>query len=180
MPNRPLGGGDPAARPLPPVSAEMKDSSPSTERMNGDSVVTSDRDTPRARRSLDKGRLEAFSDGVFGVAATLLVVDLAIHPPGTPLEQVLRAWPSYLAYVVSFLTIGAAWLAHTALTDGLDRADRILLRLNLLLLLVVVFLPFPTRLVAGALHHTGSERVFVTMYGLNLLAIRVAGHGLDA
>ena len=142
--------------------------------------MTSEGDTPPARRTLDKGRLESFSDGVFGVAATLLVVDLAIHPPGTPLEQVLRAWPSYLAYVVSFLTIGAAWLAHTALTDGLDRADRILLRLNLLLLLVVVFLPFPTRLVAGAAHHTGSERVFVTMYGLNLLAIRIAGFALEA
>ena len=142
--------------------------------------MASDGDTPRARRSLDKGRLEAFSDGVFGVAATLLVVDIAIHPPGTPLEQVLRAWPSYLAYVVSFVTIGAGWLAHTALTDRLARADPSLLRLNLLLLLVVVFLPFPTRLVAGSLHHTGSERVFVTMYGLNLLAIRLAGFHLDA
>jgi uncharacterized membrane protein len=142
--------------------------------------VASEGDTPRARRTLDKGRLEAFSDGVFGVAATLLVVDLAVRPPGSALEQVLRAWPSYLAYVVSFLTIGAAWLAHTALTDRLARADRILLRLNLLLLLVVVFLPFPTRLVAGALNHTGSERVFVTMYGLNLLAIRSVGFALDA
>ena len=137
--------------------------------------MASDGDTPRARRSLGTGRLESFSDGVFGVAATLLVVDLAIRPPGSALEQVLRAWPSYLAYVVSFLTIGAAWLAHAALTDRLAQADRILLRLNLLVLLVVVFLPFPTRLVAGSLHHTGSERVFVTMYGLNLLAIRVAG-----
>lgn len=73
------------------VSAEMKDWLPSIERMNRGSVVTSDGDTSRARRSLDKGRLEAFSDGVFGVAATLLVVDLAVHPPGTPLEQVLRA-----------------------------------------------------------------------------------------
>ena len=55
-----------------------------------------------------------------------------------------------------------------------------MLRLNLFLLIVVVFLPFPTRLVAGAAHHTGSQRVFVTMLGLNLLAIRVAGFGLDA
>ena len=117
---------------------------------------------------------------MFGFAATLLVADLSFHPPGSALEQVLRAWPSYLAYVVSFLTIGAWWLAHTALTDHLARADRILLRLNLLLLLVVVFLPFPTRFVASALHHTGSERVFVTMYGLNLLAIRAAGFGLAA
>jgi TMEM175 potassium channel family protein len=142
--------------------------------------VTSDGDTPRVRRTLGTGRLEAFSDGVFGFASTLLVADLALHPPGGALEQVLRAWPSYLAYVVSFLTIGAGWLAHTTLTDRLARADQILLRLNLLLLLVVVFLPFPTRLVASALHHTGSERVFVTMYGLNLLAIRAAGIGLAA
>jgi uncharacterized membrane protein len=124
--------------------------------------------------------MEAFSDGVFGFAATLLVVDIAIHPPGTALEQVLHAWPDYLAYVVSFLTIGAGWLGHTAITDRLERTDSLLLRINLLLLLVVAFLPFPTRLVAEALHHEGSERVFVTMYGLALLAIRVLGFALDA
>ena len=124
--------------------------------------------------------MEAFSDGVFAFAATLLVLDLALRPPGTPLEQVLNAWPSYLAYLVSFLTIGAAWVGHTALTDRLARTDPLLLRINLLLLLVVAFLPFPTKLVANSLHHEGSERVFVTMYGLTLLAIRVFGFGLDA
>ena len=51
--------------------------------------------------------MEAFSDGVFAIAITLLVLDVAVHPPGTPLEQVLHAWPAYVAYVVSFLTIGA-------------------------------------------------------------------------
>jgi TMEM175 potassium channel family protein len=117
--------------------------------------------------------LESFSDGVFAFAATLLVEAIAIHPPGSALEQVLRAWPSYLAYVVSFLTIGAAWLAHTALTDRLARADRILLRLNLFLLLVAVFLPFPTRLVARALHQTGGEREFVTSEQRELLAVVV-------
>src|SRR5271167_2172893 len=76
-------------------------------------------DMPRAHRSLGTSRMEALSDGVFGFAATLLVLDLAIHPPGTALEQVLHAWPSYLTYIVSFLTIGAAWLGHTALTDRL-------------------------------------------------------------
>ena len=83
--------------------------------------------------------MEAFSDGVFAIAITLLVLDVAVHPPGTPLEQVLHAWPAYVAYVVSFLTIGAAWLAHTALTDRLTQADSIFLRLNLLFLLVVAF-----------------------------------------
>jgi uncharacterized membrane protein len=124
--------------------------------------------------------MEAFSDGVFAFAATLLVLDLAIHPPGTALEQVLHAWPFYLAYVVSFLTIGAAWLAHTALTDRLAQTDPLLLRINLLLLMVVAFLPFPTKLVADALHSEASERVFVTMYGLSLLAIRIFGFALDS
>lgn len=142
--------------------------------------MSSGDDTPRARRSLGTGRMEAFSDGVFSIAATLLVLDIAIHPPGTPLEQVLHAWPFYLAYVVSFLTIGAAWLVHSTLTDRLARTDPLLLRINLLLLLVVAFLPFPTKLVADALHREGSERVFVTLYGLALLAIRVLGFALDA
>ena len=110
------------------------------------------------------------------------MLEIALRPPGTPLEQVLHAWPSYLAYVVSFLTIGAAWLEHTALTDRLARSDPILLRLNLLLLLVVGFLPFPTRLVSESLHdvhHLHDERVFVTMFGLTLLAISLLGDALD-
>jgi uncharacterized membrane protein len=124
--------------------------------------------------------MEGFSDGVFGFAATLLVLDIALRPPGSPLQQVLNAWPAYLAYVASFLTIGGAWLLHTALTDQLARVDQLFLRLNLLLLLVVVFLPFPTRLIAEYLHKTGDERVYVTVYGLTLLAIRLLGSALDA
>jgi uncharacterized membrane protein len=142
--------------------------------------VPDDADTPRGRRFLGTDRLSAFSDGVFSIAATLLVLDIAVHPPGTPLQQVLRAWPAYLAYAVSFLTIGAAWLAHTALTDRLARSDPIFLQINLLVLLVVAFLPFPTRLVADALHDVGAERVAVTVYGLTLLAIRLLGSALDA
>ncbi len=124
--------------------------------------------------------MESFSDGVFGFAATLLVLDIALHPPGTPLQQVLHAWPSYVAYATSFLTIGGAWLLHTGLTDQLARTDPLFLRLNLLVLLVVVVLPFPTRLVADALHNSSGERVYVTMYGLTLLAIRLLGAVLDA
>jgi uncharacterized membrane protein len=66
------------------------------------------------------------------------------------------------------------------LTDQLARTDALFLRLNLLVLMVVVFLPFPTRLVADALHNTSGERVYVTMYGLTLLAIRLLGSALDA
>jgi uncharacterized membrane protein len=145
--------------------------------------VPADPDTPRGRRVLSKGRMEGFSDGVFGFAATLLVLDIALGPPGTPpLQRVLHAWPAYLAYVISFLTIGGAWLLHTALTDQLARTDDLFLRLNLLVLLVVVFLPFPTELLADALrrHDVSSGRVYVTLYGLTLLAIRLLGFILDA
>jgi uncharacterized membrane protein len=136
--------------------------------------------TPRERRSLSKGRMEAFSDGIFAFAATLLVLDLAVQPPGSPLDQLLHGWPSFVAYLISFLTIAAAWLGHTALTDRLKHADSIFMRLNLLLLLLVAFLPFPTRLVSDALGKPANERVFVTMYGLTLLAIRFMGFALEA
>jgi uncharacterized membrane protein len=103
-----------------------------------------------------------------------------VHPPGTALEQLRREWPAYLGYVISFLTIGAAWLGHNAMTDRLTRADSLLLRINLLLLLVVAFMPFPTKLIAEALHETDRERVFVALYGLTLLTIRLLLFALDA
>jgi uncharacterized membrane protein len=124
--------------------------------------------------------MDGFSDGVFSIAATLLVLDISIHPPGTALERLQHAWPAYLAYLVSFLTIGAAWLAHTAMTDRLTRVDSVFLRLNLLLLMWVTLLPFPTKLVGEALRDVEDERVFVTIYGLTLLAIRLSLFGLDA
>ena len=117
--------------------------------------------------------------GVFAIAITLLVLELSIEPSGPALDRVLDGWPSYLAYIVSFLTIGAAWLAHAGVTHRLIRADAILFRLNLLLLLFVSFLPFPTRLVAEGLENASDERVFVTMYGLTLLLIRILLFALD-
>jgi uncharacterized membrane protein len=123
--------------------------------------------------------MESFSDGVFGFAATLLVADLALGHGSSALQQVLSAWPAFVAYIISFMTIGAAWLAHTGLTNRLAQVDPVFLRLNLLLLLPVAFLPFPTRLVAEAVNNTSGEKVFVTMYGLTLLVIRVLGWALD-
>jgi uncharacterized membrane protein len=95
---------------------------------------------------------------------------------------VLHGWPGYLAYLVSFLTIGVSWLLHTALTDQLTGTDQLFLRLNLLLLVVVVFLPFPTGLIADALRHAdiSGGRVYVTLYGLTLLVIYLLGSALDA
>jgi len=138
--------------------------------------MASEGEIARNAATFAKTRMEAFSDGVMAIAITLLVLELAVRPPGSPLEQFWQAWPSYLAYLVSFLTIGAAWIGHNALTDVLDRADTILLRLNLVFLLVVAFLPFPTRLIADAIYEEGidAERVAVVVYGLTLLAIRLA------
>jgi uncharacterized membrane protein len=126
----------------------------------------------KPERRLRTGRLEAFSDGVFAIAITLLVLEISV-PPGSEdhlLDAVLDQWPSYLAYVVSFSTIGAVWLAHSAITEYLHGANTLLIRLNLLLLMVVSFLPFPTRLLAEYLGDDDPARVAATIYGLTLLA----------
>jgi uncharacterized membrane protein len=120
-------------------------------------------------------RLSAFSDGVFAIAITLLVLELAV-PAGSGdrlLRAVLDQWPAYLGYVVSFFTIGAVWIAHVAVNECLGRASSVLLRLNLVLLFFVAFLPFPTRLTAEYLHESSGERVAVTCYGLVLLAMNI-------
>ena len=123
------------------------------------------------RRGFQTGRLEAFSDGVFAIAVTLLVLDITVSGQAGQhlLRSVADVWPSYLAYVVSFATIGAAWLGHNAITEYLERTDAAFVRLNLLLLLVVSFLPFPTRLLADYIGQDSPERVAVTFYGISLL-----------
>ena len=125
--------------------------------------------------------MEAFSDGVFSIAATLLVLDIALRPPGSPTREFFHAWPAYVAYLVSFLTIGAAWIAHHGLTDELDRVDPILLRLNLLFLLTIAFLPFPTRLMVEGLEKTADwQRLGAVIYGINLLVVRLLLAALTA
>jgi uncharacterized membrane protein len=123
------------------------------------------------RRGLATGRMEALSDGVYAIAITLLVLDIMVppHAGGQLLHAVAHLWPSYLAYVVSFSTIGASWLGHNVITEYLDHADAALIRLNLLLLLFVAFLPFPTRLFADYIGQDRPERVASTIYGVTLL-----------
>ena len=116
---------------------------------------------------------------MFAIAITLLVLDVAVHPPGSPVEQVLHAWPAYVAYAVSSLAIGAAWIVHAAMTDRLTRTDSIFLRLNLFVLMAVAFLPFPTRLLAEGVGDHDAERVAVTVFGLTLLVVRLAGAACD-
>jgi uncharacterized membrane protein len=121
----------------------------------------------------DTGRTEAFSDGVLAIAITLLVLDLSV--PASEFHDLWRGilgeWPAYLAYVTSFLTIGAIWLRHHGIFGRLAYVDRRLMTLNLLLLMAVSFLPFPTRLMAEAIRDEDAERAAVVFYGLCLLVI---------
>jgi uncharacterized membrane protein len=112
-------------------------------------------------------RLEAFSDGVFAIAMTLLVLDLRVPPagPGAPplWPALVHQWPSYLGFVTSFATIGIMWINHHLNFTLIRRADHNLLVLNGLLLLGVTSLPFPTGLVASHFGHPG-ERTAAVVY----------------
>ncbi len=134
----------------------------------------------RGSRDYGTGRLEAFSDGVFAIAITLLVLDLSMPlSAGRDLvEGFLQEWPSYLAYIVSFSTVAAIWFGHHAITERLVRTNGTLLRLNMLLLLVVSLLPFPTRVLAEFIKEGSAERVAVTVYGIVLLLTSLLLSGL--
>jgi uncharacterized membrane protein len=120
-------------------------------------------------------RTEAFSDGVFAIAITLLVLDLSVPADSFDhlTDAILDQWPSYLAYVTSFLTIGGIWLAHHGIFGRLRYVSPRIMRINLLLLMATSFLPFPTRLVAEAIRTTSAERTAVIFYGLALLVISI-------
>jgi uncharacterized membrane protein len=98
----------------------------------------------------DTGRIEAFSDGVFAIAITLLVIEIGVpHVEGTTLFGALvEQWPSYLGYAISFLQIGVIWANHHNRFRFIVRSDHVLLFLNILFLMCVAFIPFPTALLA--------------------------------
>jgi TMEM175 potassium channel family protein len=121
----------------------------------------------------DTGRTEAFSDGVFAFAITLLVLD--INVPESEFNDLWRGiadqWPAYLGFATSFLTVGGIWLVHHGIFRRVRYANRRVMQVNLVLLMAVAFLPFPTRLVAEAIRHTDAERAAVMFYGGWLLVI---------
>lgn len=118
---------------------------------------------------MDRSRLEAFSDGVFAVAITLLALDLAVAGPEGPghlIDQLYGKWPSFLAYLISFFMIGIIWVNHHALVRQIAKADRTLLFLNLVLLLFVVLIPFSTAIVADYFsQHDWDTQVAMMIYG---------------
>jgi len=119
----------------------------------------------------ETGRIEAFSDGVFSIAATLLVLELKAPPASQPFWHGLAAqWPGFASFLLSFLFIGIMWINHHRLFTHIQRADDVLLTVNLLLLLGVVWIPFPTSLMAQALT-SGRVREAAILYNGSYLAI---------
>jgi uncharacterized membrane protein len=136
---------------------------------------------------VDSRRAESFSDGVFAVAITVLVFNLLPIADKTGFLTVtsrgghlglVHYWPAYLAYVVSFLIIGIMWLNHHLMFAQVSTVDRPVLVLNLILLMGIVALPFPTALVAdhltGSAGSHGQATVAVVTYGLLMIAISIS------
>jgi uncharacterized membrane protein len=114
---------------------------------------------PAAGADADTGRIEAFSDGVFAIAITLLVLELKLPDTGKygVWRGLVHEWPQFAAYLTSFFIIGIMWANHHSMFTSIVRSDRTLLFLNLLLLLWTTLLPFPTRLVAEYLRDGGGN-----------------------
>jgi uncharacterized membrane protein len=118
---------------------------------------------------MNKSRVEAFSDGVFAIAITLLVLTNAEPSSFKDLShQLWDRWPSYAAYVVSFLVIGIMWLNHHSIFGYLERIDRPLVYLNQLLLLTVVFVPYPTGVLGEALRRGQGTQTAAVFYTLTM------------
>jgi uncharacterized membrane protein len=117
--------------------------------------------------------MEALTDGVLAIAITILVFDIKLPEGASMGEGLVEIWPSYLAYVTSFLTIGGVWLAHSVITEHLVRADAVLLRMRGGVLMVASFLPFPSRLIAESLDRTEDARVSAPFYGIVLIVLGV-------
>ncbi len=125
---------------------------------------------------MSTGRLETFSDGVFAIAATLLILN--VHAGGTPLGSELRhLWPSYAAYAMSFVTIGIMWVNHHTVFGQIDRVDRRFLLVNVIFLMLIAFVPFPTDLLAEHLR-TGGAQAAALAYGVTLTLTAVLYNAL--
>jgi uncharacterized membrane protein len=119
---------------------------------------------------METARLETFSDGIFAIAATLLILE--VHRAGGSVPHgLVHAWPSYAAYAISFLTIGIIWANHHTVFKQIARVDRTFLMINVVFLMVVAFSPFPTRVLAETLR--GGSRSAAFAYGLNFTAMAI-------
>ncbi|MFD9792239.1 TMEM175 family protein [Streptomyces sp. NPDC059070] len=114
----------------------------------------------------ESSRVEAFSDGVFAIAITLLILEIKVpaHAGDHLWSELAHQWPSYAAYVVSFLVIGIMWVNHHTLFSYVVRVDRTLMFLNLLLLMTVAAIPWPAGLMAEYLREDKASHVAAAVY----------------
>nr|WSY50500.1 TMEM175 family protein [Streptomyces sp. NBC_00886] len=129
----------------------------------------------------ESGRVEAFSDGVFAIAITLLILEIKVPDIGEHggLWHALGGqWPSYAAYVVSFLVIGIMWINHHQVFSYVARVDRTLMFLNLLVLMVVAAVPWPTAMLAEYLREDRASHVAAAVYSLVMVAMALAFQAL--
>jgi uncharacterized membrane protein len=128
-------------------------------------------------------RLEMFSDGVIAIAITLLVLQIPVprSEQGDLLQALLDQWTSYVAFFVSFVVIGIMWVSHHSMFERIARTDRGLLFINLLLLLGIAFLPFPTDLMATYVRDGGANsHVAAAIYSATMVGIGIAFTGMWA
>jgi len=131
-----------------------------------------------------KSRFESFSDGVFAIAITLLILEIQL--PGSAgrltergqVQALLNIWPQYLVYAATFATVGIMWLNHHALFSRLAHVDRPLILLNLLLLMVISFIPFPTQVLGSHLGSGSDAHVAALFYLLNAILIGTGFSGV--
>lgn len=127
----------------------------------------------------ETGRIEAFSDGIFAVAITLLILNIQVPrtSAGNPLNPdqltgaLIHQWPAYLAFITSFATIGIMWINHHRLFTHIKASNDILLALNLLLLLLIVFVPFPTALLAD--YHEPKYVLAAVLYSATFVLLAI-------
>jgi len=124
--------------------------------------------------SSDTARLETFADGVMAIAITLLILEVKIPHTEESLTTALAAqWPSYAGYVVSFLTIGIIWVNHHQMFKLIGHVTHGFLMLNVIFLMTIAFLPFPTALVADYIKVPDARTAATVVYGLNMVAVAV-------
>jgi uncharacterized membrane protein len=124
---------------------------------------------------MDTRRVEAFSDGVFAIAITLLVLIFAETETDhrSLADALLHQWPAYVAYVVSFLTIGIMWINHHTVMAQIGRVDRIFLLITVVHLMFVAFAPYPTRVVAEFIR-TDDRRAAALFYGISFTCTAIS------
>jgi uncharacterized membrane protein len=126
---------------------------------------------PGEHRTFDTARLLALSDGVFAIAITLLVLEIRVPEVEHGLfDALLDLWPSYLSYVMSFVVIGIMWAQHHGLFRHITRADHVFLLINVLFLMWLAFVPFPTGLVAEYLDNPGERDTAMAFYAATFVA----------